>query len=583
MKSLHRIRRALMVTALVVPVIACAPNPPVLITSAPSSVETTDTYKTLRNLPAPKMPVPVAVYSYPDLTGQFKPTETVSTNSRAVTQGAVWMLVKALKDAAGGQWFKVIQRANLDNLLKERQIIRETRGRIEKTSGRPQPSLPSLLFAGVILEGGIIGYDSNTVTGGLGARYLGIGGDVQYRQDTVTVYLNAISSQTGEVLKSVMTRKTVASYGVRGSVFKFVAFQKLLEGETGYTINEPGQIAVAQAIEHSVRALIIEGALEGLWQFENQVAGKEETQAYLADREDNLLLGDATSETALALLTDEQLRELAKRQRERRQLSQIQVASAKAIREAASEMPPEIAMSEQLPPSSKQPSRKAVPTAKIPIAKVEAPKNQPSTAPTVAPVALKLPTREEAPAAKAPGAKVEAREVQRYTAPAVEPIAPKLAIAEEREAPLLRSVISPTPRRPILVQPIAPLVQEKPIEPTIEATNAAELPLATAKSQPVQEIAPQIPVQEIVEQLEEADLETVVVQKRHADAPLARRPKAVVLNVDLKRPSEAMVFEKSAFQRALLAAEPAEPLDNLDAAEKEHDSDLTRRAMNAAP
>ena len=97
-----------------------------------------------------------------------------------------------------------------------------------------------MLFAGIILEGGIIGYDSNTVTGGIGARYLGIGGDVQYRQDTVTVYLNAISSRTGEILKSVMTRKTVASYGVRGSVFKFVAFQKLLEGETGYTVNEPG-------------------------------------------------------------------------------------------------------------------------------------------------------------------------------------------------------------------------------------------------------------------------------------------------------------------------------------------------------
>ncbi len=38
---------------------------------------------------------------------------------------------------------------------------------------QPQPNLPSLLFAGLILDGGIIGYDCNTVTGGLGARYLG--------------------------------------------------------------------------------------------------------------------------------------------------------------------------------------------------------------------------------------------------------------------------------------------------------------------------------------------------------------------------------------------------------------------------
>ena len=229
--NVRAFQRLLITPALVLPIVACAANPPVIPTSAPTSVETTATYEALRSLPAPKQPVPVAVYGYPDLTGQFKPTETVSTNSRAVTQGAAWMLVKALKDAAAGRWFKVIERTNLENLLKERQIIRETRGRIENQTGKPQPGLPSLLFAGVILDGGIIGYDSNTVTGGLGARYLGIGGDVRYRQDTVTIYLNAVSSQTGEILKSVMTRKTVVSYGVRGSVFKFVAFQELLEGE----------------------------------------------------------------------------------------------------------------------------------------------------------------------------------------------------------------------------------------------------------------------------------------------------------------------------------------------------------------
>ena len=50
------------------------------------------------------------------------------------------MLVKSLKDAGGGRWFKVIQRANLDNLLKERQIIRETRGRVEKQTGQAQPA-----------------------------------------------------------------------------------------------------------------------------------------------------------------------------------------------------------------------------------------------------------------------------------------------------------------------------------------------------------------------------------------------------------------------------------------------------------
>jgi len=329
----HKLRPLLLATAFLSPILACAPVPPMIPTSAPTSAETTASYEALRALPTPTHPVPVAVYSYPDLTGQLKASETISSNSRAVTQGAVWMLVKSLKDAGGGGWFKVIQRANLENLLKERQIIRETRGRIEQQTGQAQPLLPSLLFAGIILEGGIVGYDSNTVTGGIGARYLGIGGDAQYRQDTVTVHLNAISSQSGEILKSVMARKTVASYGVRGSVFKFVAFQKLLEGETGYTVNEPGQIAVAQAIEHAVRALIIEGALEGLWQFEDEIAGRDETQLYLADKGDDLLLGDAGTAVAQALLTEGQLKTLAvardarrerlKAQAERRQQRQL--------------------------------------------------------------------------------------------------------------------------------------------------------------------------------------------------------------------------------------------------------------------
>ncbi len=296
---------------------SCAPNPPALPMTKPTSAETTATYKVLKDMPKPRQPVPVAVYSYPDLTGQFKASETVSTSSRAVTQGAVWMLVKSLKDAGDGGWFKVIQRANLDYLLKERQIIRETRGRLAQATGQPQPGLPSLLFAGLILDGGIIGYDSNTVTGGLGARYLGIGGDVQYRQDTVTVYLNAISSQTGEILKSVMTRKTVVSYGVRGSVFKFVALQKLLEGEAGYTVNEPGQIALAQAIEHAVRALIVEGALEGLWQFHDQEAGQLAAELYLADKEEGVMPAAANAGLG-SPRTNAQLERLVAKQKAKR-------------------------------------------------------------------------------------------------------------------------------------------------------------------------------------------------------------------------------------------------------------------------
>ena len=35
--------------------------------------------------------------------------------------------------------------------------------------------MPALTFAGMIITGGIVGYDHGTDSGGAGARYLGIG------------------------------------------------------------------------------------------------------------------------------------------------------------------------------------------------------------------------------------------------------------------------------------------------------------------------------------------------------------------------------------------------------------------------
>ncbi|NJN47170.1 MAG: curlin, partial [Candidatus Competibacteraceae bacterium] len=227
----------------------------------PSTFEITPVHNELRELPPPERKVVVAVYDYTDQTGQYKPSENITSYSRAVTQGATSILIKALQDAGRGRWFTVVERSRLNNLLKERQIIKEMR----KRYGEAEQGLPPMLFAGLILEGGIISFDSNTKTGGVGARYLGIGAGTEYRQDTVTVYLRATSTQSGEILKSVMTRKTIASFGVSASVFKFVSFKELLEVEAGYTSNEPGQEAIKQAIEKAVYALIAEGAHSGLW------------------------------------------------------------------------------------------------------------------------------------------------------------------------------------------------------------------------------------------------------------------------------------------------------------------------------
>jgi curli production assembly/transport component CsgG len=239
---------------------------------APVINPVTTTNRSLLTLPPAKARVAVAVYEYADQTGQFKASENFQTLSRAVTQGGNAILVKALQDAGNRQWFTVIERAQLNNLLKERQIIKEMRRTYLNEQGINPQALPPLLFAGMLLEGGIIGYDTNTLTGGAGARYLGIGGDVKYRQDTVTVYLRGVSTKTGEVLLNVTTHKTIASFGIQGGAFKFVEIDRLLEAEAGITKNEPDQLAVQQAIEKAVYSLIMEGAETGLWQFADPVA-----------------------------------------------------------------------------------------------------------------------------------------------------------------------------------------------------------------------------------------------------------------------------------------------------------------------
>ena len=245
----------------------------------------TQTQTLLAALPAPDRPVAVAVYGFADQTGQFKPSETGQTLSRAVSQGGASILVKALQDAGNRQWFTIVERESLKNLLNERQIIREMRERYLGEQGVNPQALPALLFAGVILEGGIVGYDTNTVTGGAGAAFLGIGGHTEYRQDTVTVYLRAVSVRTGEVLTTVTASKTIASQAIGANAFRFVGFKDLLQAELGYTTNEPDQVALQQAIEKAVYSMVLEGAELNLWKFSNPEAGVPLLSAYREERD----------------------------------------------------------------------------------------------------------------------------------------------------------------------------------------------------------------------------------------------------------------------------------------------------------
>jgi curli production assembly/transport component CsgG len=213
--------------------------------------------------PETGQPIVVAVYNFLDRTGQKKDSATVAKFSSAVTQGAETLLLKALSDVGDGKWFRIVERGGLDNLLKERQLIRTAR-----EEAKDENILRPILYAGMIVEGGIISYDTNQRTGGFAWRYLGIGPSTQYQEDIVTVSLRVVSTQTGEVLMTVNTQKTLLSVSTSVSTFKyFDQGTRNFENEIGSTSTEPTIFAVKAAIDLAVEEMVYEGERKKIWKF----------------------------------------------------------------------------------------------------------------------------------------------------------------------------------------------------------------------------------------------------------------------------------------------------------------------------
>lgn len=244
----------------------------------------TSIHRDLTSLPPPEKKIPVAVYKFKDQTGQYKPPTTSTNFSTAVTQGATSILIKALEDS---NWFIPVERENLANLLQERKIILQMHQQYndEKLKQTALQVLQPLVFAGVLLEGGIIGYDTNIVSGGIGAKYFGAGGAAQYRVDRVTVYLRAVSVKNGAILKTVQTTKVVLSQQISAGIFRFVRLNRLLEAEVGYSTNEPVEMAVQEAIEKAVFDLIIEGVKIGMWKPQNPEEFQKFIEKYEKEKE----------------------------------------------------------------------------------------------------------------------------------------------------------------------------------------------------------------------------------------------------------------------------------------------------------
>lgn len=222
-------------------------------------------YKELISLPKPKGKIVAAVYDFRDQTGQYLPAPA-SNFSTAVTQGGVAMLSTALWDS---QWFVPLEREGLQNLLTERKIVRAAQNKPD-VPGNNAGQLPSLVAANILIEGGIVAYDSNVRTGGAGAKYFGISASGEYRVDQVTVNLRAVDIRSGRILNSVTTSKTVLSQQVQAGVFRFVEYKRLLEAEAGFSTNEPVQMCVMSAIESGVIRLIANGVRDNLWQLADQ-------------------------------------------------------------------------------------------------------------------------------------------------------------------------------------------------------------------------------------------------------------------------------------------------------------------------
>lgn len=218
----------------------------------------------LANIPTPVKPINVAVYSFTDQSGQRRASDVYADLSNAVSQGGNDILIAILLRTGQGNWFNVVERDELKAVVQEREIGKQVTGR----------NSPKLASADYILTGGIIGYDSNYVTGGAGARYFGIGGDVEYRSDLITVALRLVEVKTGRVLSAVEAHDTVMSYGAQGQATHYFG-SRLFEAEAGFTQNDVTTLSARRAIAKALLELIQTTVDDGDWRmnddFSNQL------------------------------------------------------------------------------------------------------------------------------------------------------------------------------------------------------------------------------------------------------------------------------------------------------------------------
>ncbi len=470
----------------------CSITPPSNVKSNAQLTPSSRITRDLTQLPKPKTKTPVAVYGFRDQTGQFKPSPD-SSYSTSVTQGAAAMLVKALKDS---DWYIPVEREGLQNLLTERKIVRAIESSTEK--GKPLVNLPNLMPASLIIEGGVIAYESNVRTGGKGANYLGVGASTQYRVDQVTVSLRSIDIRNGQVLDTVSVTKTIYSYQFSASIYKFTSFQHLLQGESGYTTNEPAQLAVREAIESAVVHLTVQGVRDRYLELRDERAfNLPIMQTYLKEIESNL------SEDGIADDAPVSLRALSADTAGAVVLPLIGPAESPPVRPPAAP-----AMSPAAPAVASAAGDVPKPVAPLPAAPV-APAVVPASA-SKTPVAPVMPTPAggtQKPVASVAQAVATPVVVKPTTAPAAQAVATPV-VAKSTSAPAAQAVAAPVvaksasaPVAPSVSAPVAVKTPAAPVTPTSVAAPATSRPAVRASTpQPGAGKKPALPSDDIFKQ-----------------------------------------------------------------------------------
>jgi curli biogenesis system outer membrane secretion channel CsgG len=133
------------------------------------------------------------------------------------------------------------------------------------------PALPSQMYipplnpSEYIIEGGIIGYDSDVVTSGAGLKIMNIGGFGEVRKDTVSVNMRLVNVNTGRVVLSTTLTKGIFSQKLQGSGMGYVSIDRILEAEGGIGYNEPVFEALNLTIQSAVLDIVKKAQSQGIW------------------------------------------------------------------------------------------------------------------------------------------------------------------------------------------------------------------------------------------------------------------------------------------------------------------------------